>query len=167
MRTTVVPAQVTTVEDRIAGNLTFSQVILLVFGLMVCAALYLGLEPQSRPSQPKLALMALQFALFGILSLRVGGKIVAEWLAVYSRYFSRPRIYVFTKNDTAGRLAYQSDVPKGEEIGFQEAPKRRAIARLSLLERSHISGLMDDPSLSIRFEPKKGGVDVSLVQLAE
>ena len=34
MRTTIVPAQMTTVEDRIAGNLNFTQIFLLVTALL-------------------------------------------------------------------------------------------------------------------------------------
>ena len=40
MRTTVVPAQVTTVEDRIIGKLGFSQIVLLMIPVFLSAGIF-------------------------------------------------------------------------------------------------------------------------------
>lgn len=45
MRMTVVPAQITTVEDRIIGNLGFSQILLLIVPLFVSAGVFVLLPP--------------------------------------------------------------------------------------------------------------------------
>lgn len=48
MKTTVVPAQITTVEDKIAGSLTFTQIIMLVIPLLTSTAIYVLILPSSR-----------------------------------------------------------------------------------------------------------------------
>ena len=45
MRTTVVPAQITSVEDKIAGNLSFTQLLLLVTPLFLGISLLILLPP--------------------------------------------------------------------------------------------------------------------------
>ena len=45
MKMTVVPAQVTTVEDRIIGSLGFSQILLLVIPIFVSAGVFALVPP--------------------------------------------------------------------------------------------------------------------------
>lgn len=103
MKSTVVPAQITTVEDKIAGSLNFIQIILLVFSLIIGTAFYGLIPPKLHLSSPKIALMIIQFAIFGTLALRYQGKILADWLVIILRFKARPRIYIYTKNDVGSR----------------------------------------------------------------
>lgn len=163
MRTTVVPAQITTVEDRIAGNLTFAQVLLLVASLIVAGAMYMSLPPHLHLGSLKLSLICLQFVILGGLALRVRGRIVADWLVLYPRFASRPRVYLFTKNDLIGR-----DVVSAEQkqVAKASAPAKKIVAPVSapsLEDQDRIGNLLDNPSLTVRFAlAKKGGIDVSL-----
>lgn len=103
MRTTVIPAQVTTVEDTIAGNLNFTQIVLLVSSLFVNTFVY-ALVPQKMAfSVSKLILIAIIFAVFILLSLRIKGRIVISWLAILATYSLRPHIYIFSKNTLFAR----------------------------------------------------------------
>jgi len=45
MKTTTVPAQVTTVEDRLAGNLSLTQLLLLVCPVFVSCLIYVVFPP--------------------------------------------------------------------------------------------------------------------------
>src|SRR4051812_20680939 len=99
MKVTVVPAQITTVEDRIAGNLTFAQVLLLVAAMLVAGALYVLFPERLHLTGIKLVLIAGEILILSILALRVGGRLVAEWLALIVSFRVRPRVYVFTRND--------------------------------------------------------------------
>ncbi len=151
MRTTVVPAQITTVEDRIAGNLTFVQVLLLVAALLLGSALYITLPPHLHLGSIKLTLICLQFVVFGGLALRIHGKIVADWLILYLRFMIRPRIYVFTKNDVTGRdiLIVQ---PKKITKSVQSMSKPVvSIPALSLSKKDHVGQLLDNPALTVRL----------------
>lgn len=163
MRITVVPAQITSVEDRIAGNLTFSQVLLLVASLIVAGFLYIVLPPHLHLGSVKLVLICLQFMFLGGLALRIRGRIVADWLVLYLRFASRPRIYLFTKNDVTARDV----VPLEPKPVAKAAPAPKKIttpaSTPSLEDHARIGELLGNPSLTVRFAlAKKGGIDVSL-----
>lgn len=103
MRTTVIPAQVTTVEDTIAGSLNFTQIVLLVSSLFINTFIY-ALVPQRMLFSPvKIALMAAVFAIFILLSLRIKGRLVLSWLTILITYAVRPHIFIFSKNTLFAR----------------------------------------------------------------
>lgn len=169
MKTTVVPAQITTVEDRIAGSLTFPQIVLLIIPLLTGALTYVGIPPLMHLGVIKLGLIIMQCAVFGFLALRFRGKIVAEWLVIYLRFSLRPRRYVFTKNDIASREIEAAFI---EEISIQTEPeiKMETVSPHSLLVRDKIKidRLLENPSLTMSFKlGKKGGLDVSLKPIKE
>jgi hypothetical protein len=168
MKTTVVPAQITTVEDRIAGNFTFGQIFLMIVALILATVLYVVIPPRMHLGSFKLVLIILQFVVFGGLAIRINGKIVAEWLAVYSKYSKRPRRYIFTKNDETGRE--ENPDAKRQAVAAEEPKKkpRIAVQALPLTEETRISELMANPSLTLSFElAKKGGIDVSITPIKE
>ena len=75
MKMTVVPAQVTTVEDRIIGNLGFSQILLLIVPVFAAAGIFLLLPPFMGGALYKYVIMGIVALLFGLLSIRIKGKI--------------------------------------------------------------------------------------------
>lgn len=156
MKTTVVPAQITTVEDKIAGSLNFIQIILLVFSLIVGTALYELISPRLHLTTFKIVLVVIQFSIFGSLALRYKGRIVAEWLIILLRFKARPRIYVFDKNDSSGRpeLKISSDDIKGK------SKERVADSDSKSSERcNEISPEYCGKVIAVR-PSKKGGLDV-------
>lgn len=100
MKTTVVPAQVTTVEDRVAGNLGVSQLFLLTIPVFVGSALYVLLPPFFSYAVYKVVIILCLLVLALILAVRIKGKIVLQWLIIVIRYNLRPRYVVFDKNDS-------------------------------------------------------------------
>jgi len=166
MRITVVPAQITTVEDRVAGSLTFVQIVLLVISLVIGAAIYSGMAPKIHFSSVKLTLIALDFLIFGVLAIRWGGKIIADWLIIYLRYSARPRRYIFTKNDLIHRDIIIETTKEIVKVNAQAAEKKTKKQKmLTLLEQSKMDQLFAENALSVSFKiSKKGGVDVSLKQ---
>lgn len=163
MKTTVVPAQITSVEDRIAGNFTFSQVILLIFALLISAALYVVIPPRTGFSAIKLSLIVINLIIFCGLAVRWNGKIVAQWLVVYFQFTNRPRIYTFTKNDLASRWIPAETVEKKKVKKKVEEKAVTTETPLTLSEQLKLQSLIDNRSLTMSFElSKKGGVNVSL-----
>jgi len=157
MKSTVVPAQITTVEDRIAGSLTFIQIILLVFSLIIGTAFYGLISPKLHLSTIKTVLMTLQFVIFGTLALRYKGRILADWLVIYLRYKARPRVYIYTKNDSLSREPLISIIPAMEEkqkvkVAVKKKSKKNITADYPIFENSG-SIVSIKPS-------KKGGLDV-------
>lgn len=163
MKTTVVPAQITSVEDRVAGNFTFAQILLLIAALLLGTVLYVFVAPRLHLSALKLSLIGCQFGLFGGLALRYQGKILAQWLVVYLRFYLRPRLYVFTKKDLINRDIELPVVKKAKPAGQPQVRANQAATPVSLLDQVVLDRLVDNPSLSVSFElSKKGGIDVSL-----
>jgi hypothetical protein len=163
MKTTVVPAQITTVEDRIAGNLTFPQIVLMIIPLLTGSAIYVLVPEKMHFSVIKLILIALQFVFFGGLAIRFRGKILADWLVIYLRFKARPRRYIFTKNDMAARNGYIKLDEKPIVKEEQEEKKYFHIEELEAADQIQVERLLKNPALSLSFKlAKRGGIDVSL-----
>ncbi|MEK7170871.1 MAG: PrgI family protein [Patescibacteria group bacterium] len=168
MKTTIVPAQITTVEDRIAGNFTFAQILLFIVPLLTSTVTYVLVAPKMHLGPLKLSLILLQFLVFGVLAVRINGKIVVEWFSVYIHFTRRPRYYVFTKNDEAGRekttLAKEPVVTADQKV---KKPKP-LVPVLGPVDESRLAQLLENPSLTVSFElAKKGGIDVSLTPIKD
>jgi hypothetical protein len=163
MKVTVVPAQITTVEDRIAGNLTFTQIILLILPLISSTVTYAIIPHSEKFTVLKVTLIALQFMFFGSLALRIKGKVVMDWLLVYLRFAARPRIYTFTKNDLTHRTV--ADLPMEEKVSHKPQVKKvqEASPALTFPEHLKLSELLENKGITIGFtQAEKGGINVSL-----
>ncbi len=168
MKTTTVPAQVTTVEDKIAGNLNASQLFLLAMSLFSGFGLYLLFPPSMKITIPKVLLCSLAMLFFASLAIRIRGQILARWLVVIVRYNLRPSLYVYNKNDL-----YLRDVPVATEDVTETSEKKAhnplvtipdvsiPVTRLVELEHS-----LSDPRSALAFETnKKGGLDVRITEI--
>ncbi len=168
MKTTVVPAQITTVEDRIAGNFTFAQIFLMIVALILGTVIYVVLPPRMHLGSLKLALIVFQFVVIGGLAIRINGKIVAEWLATYWRYSKRPQFYVFTKNDETGREKVPVAGKQEDIIAEPKKETKTVFPTIPITEEVKVAGLLTNPSLTVSFElAKKGGIDVSLTPVKD
>ncbi len=164
MKTSVVPAQITTIEDKIAGNMTFPQILLLVISLVLGTIIYVIVPPSSRLSVIKIIAIVVQFLILGLLALRVKGQTMADRLMILLRYALRPRLYLFTKNDLATRdVAVLEKAKKTAKVNNDLTKKKQAVPEKPKLDQSMLDRFLTDPSLNIRLElTKKGGIDVSL-----
>jgi len=161
MKTTVVPAQITTVEDKIAGSLNFVQIMLLVISLIIGAAIYGIIPPRIHLTTLKLVLIALGFSVLGGMAIRIKGKIVAEWLIIILRFGLRPRIYVYTKNDLFARNIITAD-KKTETKESMKVSHESGETPITRRDENYF----DDSDVSITVRPgKKGGLDVSLREI--
>jgi len=160
MKTATVPAQITTVEDKIAGNLTLQQVGLLASPVFIDFALYAALPTMLKLNAYKLALMAIVTLIADLLAIRVRSKILLTWVVTMLKYNARPRYYVFDKNSTHFRH---------EESLTVEATKvqtdtdiKRAVksdeARLSVEDTFKLEHILTHPSANLSFATSKKGI---------
>lgn len=103
MRTTIIPAQITTVEDKIAGNLSMAQILIMLIPVGLTAMIYVLMSPSMKLVPYKLFLIIAVTLICLILAIRIKDKIVAEWLGILLKYSGRPRYYLFNKNNLTGR----------------------------------------------------------------
>jgi hypothetical protein len=167
MKVTVVPAQVTTVEDRIAGNLGLSQLLLLTAPVFIGSLLFVILPPLFHLAIYKILLVFALFFVCSTLAIRIKGKIILLWLIVLIRYNVRPRYYVFNKQSIHGREMY---LAKNVEVVKEEVKKsQREHKKISLTvaEMAKLYELLDNPAANVAFENRKGGLYVRLTEVKQ
>ncbi|HEU4966443.1 MAG TPA: PrgI family protein [Candidatus Saccharimonadales bacterium] len=166
MRTTIVPAQVTTVEDRIAGNLGMSQVLLLVTPIFMGSGMFVLLPPFFGYALYKVVFIAAIGALCGLLSIRMKGKILLSWILVLLHYNLRPRHYVFDKNCAYMREIYTEIHIEADDLAVVERPKATMQKnQLAIEDLVKVEALVADPARNLRITAnKKGGLRVHLTE---
>lgn len=122
MRSTIVPAQVTTLEDKIAGNLGLSQLLLLTMPIFGGSILFVGLPPFFSYATYKVVVIVCFAVLCGTLAIRIKGKILLTWAVVIARYNLRPRYYVFDRN--SAHLRETDEEAKPEKTAEEARPKQ-------------------------------------------
>ena len=167
MKTTVVPAQITSVEDRIAGNLSFKQLILMITPVFVSTALFVLLPPFTKYRLYKVVISASFALLCFILALRVKSKLIIEWIIMLSHYNLRPRIYVFNKNsDHCRAITAKPKIQKVEKI--TESTKAPLLPQLAFTtgEIINFENALGNPSADLHFiRSKKGGLRVHIKEV--
>ncbi len=166
MKVTVVPAQITTVEDRIVGSLGLSQLLLLCIPIFGGSLLYVILPPNFHAAIYKIVIITLLAAMCGLAAVRVKGKILLLWLVVILRYNARPRFYVFNKRSPHGRELYDRKIEV--EVTEEQKPATQAVKKklsLTTAELSKVYGLLENPAANVHFEIKKGGLYVHATEV--
>ncbi len=156
MRTTIIPAQITTVEDKIAGSLNMTQILILMFPVLWTALIYILFAPAMKIVPYKLGLIGVVIVMCLILVIRIKDKIVAEWLGVVLRYQFRPKYWLYNKNDTANRII---DIPDIPDIAIS---KRKTTKKASSDQKTEINisdlvrleQLIDSGKVAVRYQMK-------------
>lgn len=162
MKSTIVPAQITTVEDQVAGSLTLIQLLLLTAPAFVGAGIYVLLPPMLGMSPYKVVLAALVALVFGLMAIRVKGRILLLWLIILLRYNLRPRYHVFNKNELHLR---DIERPIAERVAEQEEAAEKLapepLPQLSVAEVVQVEKILTNPQANLRFlTDKKGALHV-------
>ena len=169
MKITVVPAQVTTVEDRIVGNLGFSQMLLLIVPVFFSAALYALLPPTMGNAAYKYMFMAVVAFFCALLAIRIRGKIIASWLVTILRYNLRAKYYLFNKNTAAMRAEYApAPTKKSSATAAKSKKKSSTLPKLDAMEAAQLLAIIENPAAKLRFETtRKGALHVRLTEVEE
>ncbi len=170
MRTTVIPAQITTVEDKIAGNLNLTQILILMVPVFWTTIVYTLFAPTMHLAWYKIPLVLVVLFLCLILSLRVKGKVLVEWIAVLLHYFLRPKYYLYNKNDVYLRDLDLPRVEKKPVKRFALKPAKKSANTLlpvvSIADVVKLERLIASPKYTLSFKSgKKGGVNVAFEQI--
>jgi hypothetical protein len=169
MKNTFVPAQVTTVEDRITGSLSVTQLFLLTAPIFVGCIVYLLLPPFFTYAMYKVVLVAAIAALSGSLAVRFKGKILLFWALIYFGYKLRPRFYVLNKNDGHMRTfkPHQKAETHEAEIRADTLPSKQ-LSSLKTSEIAKIESILANPAAGVHFDfNKKGELRVRFTETQE
>lgn len=152
MRTTVIPAQVTTVEDTIAGNLTLTQINLLITPVLFSTIIYATLPQRMAFSPYKIPLIAILALVCIILSLRIKGRLVLNWLKILISYLLRPHLYLFNKNTTFSREVMLA--PAKERQVITEPTTTTEVTHAQADSSFDYESLFRDTDMQLRFTKK-------------
>lgn len=174
MRATTIPAQITTVEDKIAGNLNITQVTLLGIPIIFAAVAYTIFPPTFNFAWYKLPITLMVTLICVTLSLRIRGKVLVNWLFVVMKYNLRPRYYLFNRNDDYLRemclpiaeiKAKKSFLPaylRKEKKTINGIPAKN----FDIKDLMKLKDYINHPDYTFAFKVnEKGGINVALEQI--
>ena len=168
MKVTVVPAQVTTVEDRVAGSFGFSQLILFAIPVFGGALLYSILPPIMEYSFYKIVAIVVIALISCFLAIRIKGKIILLWMLVLARYNLRPKYFLFNKTTENFREDYPEPIKEPVKKTSKVKLMRPALPKLDNQEKAKLYVAMDNPINRLCFETnKKGGMNVRITEIQE
>ncbi len=159
MRTTVIPAQITTVEDKIAGNLNLTQLMLMVASLFIGVFIYALLPTRLSFSLYKIPLFVIEFLICFTLSLRIKGKIVLHWLIILLSYKLRPSYYVANKNDLYLRDIVLEPIIRKKKRAAVSLRKVKQEAQLPMFNPDKIESILGISRGKLSFKFEKGGLN--------
>lgn len=176
MRTTVIPAQITTVEDKIAGNLNLTQIMILMVPVFWSTIVYALFPAPMKLSFYKLPLVLTITLLCVLLAIRVKGKVVISWLSVLFKYNLRAKYYLFNKNDTYLREMCIPEIEKRliSLLNFHQSPNKKSkkkeikikASSFGIKELMVLREFINNPNYSLSLKPdKRGGLYVALQQI--
>ncbi len=169
MRTRIIPAQITTVEDRIAGNISVTQLLILMIPVIFTTSAFIFLPPQMQISTYKIIFLFIVLITSLILAYRFKGKVILNWLIILLRYTSRPRWYVLDKNESYLRAMYiplTKKVHKNTALSSKAEETKREEKELSFPGLIQFEQLIKDPAYTFSLKlKKKGGLQVALKQI--
>lgn len=160
MRTTIIPAQITTVEDKIAGNLNFTQILLLMIPVFWTTIVYICFTPKMQIVWYKLPLVISVLVICLTLSLRIKGKVVLNWLLVLLRFNLRPKFYVFNKNEAYLRTLDLPVIEKAApKLVHNAAKAKREVPAVQIKDEElvKLENLVNRKGVSLSFKLGKGG----------
>ncbi len=166
MKTTVVPAQITTVEDKIAGNLNFTQLLLLIAPIFLGGAVYAFMPPVISYTLPKTVIVILLALICITLAIRIKGHLILEWIGIKSRYNLRPKRYVYNKNDIFLRKVEQNNADTKPKKAQIKKTKIKLEPRTALPKLIQIEHMITDPKSDFHFKAnRKGGLSVHIKEV--
>lgn len=168
MKTQAIPAQITTVEDHIAGNLNLTQMILLLVPVFALLLIYALLPAPMHLSLYKVPLILSISLLCIILAIRLKRKVIINWVVILLKYNLRPAFYVYDKNEAYLR---SFSLPDSKRKASKHSAHLKAIkpeqirTTTPLTDFIRLDDLLTNPNFSLSFRTgRKGGFNVSLKQ---
>lgn len=158
MKLSIVPAQITSVEDRIAANLNFSQILLLSIPLFLAIVIFFSLPPFGIYSTYKLILVIFLAVIFSSLAIRIHDKLVIDLIKLRLSYFLRPRIYVYQLQPTVKTFNFDLLFYK-KQSSINLKPDHR---QLSVTQANKSLKLLTNNNYQVVFHLKSGGLVVKV-----
>jgi hypothetical protein len=158
MKRSIVPAQITTVEDKVLGNLTPQQAGLISVPLVLGVLFYVVLPAHFHLELYKIVIIVGLELVGAILSIRINDQMLAFWVAMKVNYNLRPRYYIYNKNDPYLRhVPAEPSKPKNAATLNATKVQHEAIPEIEVQRAVLIEEMMADERVNLRFKTTKKG----------
>ena len=167
MRISIVPAQITTIEDKIAGNISVQQAALLGIPILLGFIIAVVFPPSGQFVAYKIAIVFGLFIICGSLAIRIKDRIIAQWLKLFAVYYARPLYYIYDKNSTYLRLDKAEEIVPDEVSEAQPVKQPPVITtNISSKEFVRLEQFATDIRAGMKFEVgKKGELNVRITEV--
>lgn len=166
MKTTVVPAQITSVEDRVSAHLSFKQLILMIIPVFLSAAIFVFLPPFLMYRNYKLAICLVFVSICLTLAVRIKQRLIIEWIQVLKQYNLRPRFYVYSKRTMIGRSHIDISPVVSPEAVVEVEASESLPPEHKQDDVVNFESIVDNPLANFHFSrSKKGGLRVHLKEI--
>ena len=159
MRSAIVPAQITTVEDKVMGSLSLSQLLLLSSPIFIGSLIYFAFPPNLGGALYKTVLIAVASLVLCTLAIRLKGRILLLWAISIGRYNLRPRHFVNNKNDLFLREA--ESVPNRDSTDVIGDKQLEAVPmqapQLSMSDAVFFEQIIANPKANLHFKTDRKG----------
>ncbi len=156
MRVSVIPAQITNVEDKITSSLSITQIIILILALLISFFIYLVIPPFLKFSLLKLIPSIILSGSISVLAIRRRDQnLVLNYLILYLSFLLRPRIYVLTPS---------SKYNHNPELNITKMSSKKVRSEIipSSRQTDHLSELVKDSDKYVFKFNKKGKLYVQI-----
>jgi hypothetical protein len=157
MKRSIVPAQITTVEDRVLGSLTPYQAALISLPLVFGVVFYATLPPHFHLKLYKIGLIAAMELIGAILSIRKNDQMLIFWLITRIRYNVRPRYYIYNKNDTHLRNIPIFAPVRADKTTPKVVTALSDIREIAVRDAVRLEEIMADERVNLRFKTGRNG----------
>ncbi len=130
MKNTIIPAQITTVEDKIAGSLSLSQILIMLLPVLISAIVYGLFYPAMKIAPYKMGLILFSIFTCLLLAIRIKEKLVLEWISIFLNFMFRPRLHLYNKNCTEYRDVVMPEYKK--EVARLTSKSKQNVANFDL-----------------------------------
>jgi len=127
MKTTIVPAQITSKEDTIAANLSLTQLGLLITPVFLTALIFALLPPFMHIAIYKLVLITFFSIPCLLLAVRLNGRLLIEWAQLALNYNNRPAKYLLTIKESYDQLANSDPIAEASEPDLAIEPTEQKV----------------------------------------
>jgi len=157
MRSAIVPAQITTVEDKVMGVLSLSQLLLLSSPIFIGSLIYFVFPPSLGDALYKTILTGIVTAILWALAVRIKGRIALLWVITIGRYSLRPRYFVNDKNDLFLRECEpMGGLDPADDIAVDDNLEASAPV-LSFSDIVFLERIVTDPKANLHFIADRKG----------
>ncbi len=170
MRTQVIPAQITTVEDRIAGNFSLKQILILLTPAFFATIIFVVFPPTMIITWLKMGIISAFGLVSTTLAIRIKGKLIIDWIVVLLKYNIRPKYYVFNKNGVDYRDLVLPNKEKVELVKAEKTNKapEKLIPSITIQNLIQLENLIHNKDFDVRFTTaKKGGLNVAFEKIVK